>query len=87
MFGIGTKDLGIDLGTANTLVFIKGKGIVVREPSVVALETDTKSIVAVGNDARNMIGRTPYECCGTAPNERRSHCRLRDDSNNDEILH
>ena len=45
MFGIGTKDLGIDLGTANTLVFIKGKGIVVREPSVVALETDTKSIV------------------------------------------
>ncbi|MCY7574349.1 rod shape-determining protein, partial [Bacillus pumilus] len=52
MFGIGTKDLGIDLGTANTLVFIKGKGIVVREPSVVALETDTKSIVAVGNDAR-----------------------------------
>ena len=47
MFGIGTKDLGIDLGTANTLVFIKGKGIVVREPSVVALETDTKSIVSV----------------------------------------
>lgn len=42
MFGFGTKDLGIDLGTANTLVFIKGKGIVLREPSVVALHTDTK---------------------------------------------
>ena len=45
MFGIGTRDLGIDLGTANTLVFVKGKGIVVREPSVVALQTDTKPIV------------------------------------------
>ena len=42
MFGIGTRDLGIDLGTANTLVYVKGKGIVVREPSVVALQTDTK---------------------------------------------
>ncbi|MGE6629069.1 rod shape-determining protein [Bacillus sp. NPDC077027] len=67
MFGIGTKDLGIDLGTANTLVFIKGKGIVVREPSVVALETDTKSIVAVGNDARNMIGRTPGNIVALRP--------------------
>ena len=67
MFGIGTKDLGIDLGTANTLVFIKGKGIVVREPSVVALETDTKSIVAVGNDARNMIGRTPGNVVALRP--------------------
>ncbi|NHN30096.1 rod shape-determining protein [Paenibacillus agricola] len=59
MFGGFTKDLGIDLGTANTLVYVKGKGIVVREPSVVAIRTDTKTIEAVGNDARNMIGRTP----------------------------
>jgi rod shape-determining protein MreB len=59
MFGGFTKDLGIDLGTANTLVYVKGKGIVVREPSVVALRTDTKSIEAVGNDAKKMIGRTP----------------------------
>jgi rod shape-determining protein MreB len=59
MFGSFTKDLGIDLGTANTLVYVKGKGIIVREPSVVALRTDTKSIEAVGNAARNMIGRTP----------------------------
>ncbi len=61
MFGGFTKDLGIDLGTANTLVYVKGKGIVVREPSVVAQRTDTsnKAIVAVGNSAKMMIGRTP----------------------------
>ncbi|MDF2935658.1 MAG: rod shape-determining protein MreB [Paenibacillaceae bacterium] len=61
MFGGFTKDLGIDLGTANTLVYVKGKGIVVREPSVVAQRTDSnnKAIVAVGNSAKMMIGRTP----------------------------
>jgi len=58
MFG-GSRDLGIDLGTANTLVYARGKGIVVREPSVVALHTDTKSITAVGEQAKKMIGRTP----------------------------
>ena len=67
MFGFGTRDLGIDLGTANTLVYVKGKGIVVREPSVVALQTDTKSIVAVGNDAKNMIGRTPGNVVALRP--------------------
>jgi rod shape-determining protein MreB len=67
MFGIGTRDLGIDLGTANTLVFVKGRGIVVREPSVVALQTDTKQIVAVGNDAKNMIGRTPGNIVALRP--------------------
>lgn len=54
-----SQDLGIDLGTANTLVFLKGKGIVVREPSVVAKNTETGNIEAVGSHARNMIGRTP----------------------------
>jgi rod shape-determining protein MreB len=67
MFGIGTRDLGIDLGTANTLVYVKGKGVVVREPSVVALQTDTKHIVAVGNDAKNMIGRTPGNVVALRP--------------------
>jgi rod shape-determining protein MreB and related proteins len=67
MFGLGTRDLGIDLGTANTLVFVKGKGVVVREPSVVALQTDTKQIVAVGNDAKNMIGRTPGNVVAKRP--------------------
>ncbi|MDO3410182.1 rod shape-determining protein [Saccharibacillus sp. CPCC 101409] len=59
MMGGFNKDLGIDLGTANTLVYVRGKGIVVREPSVVALRTDTKTIEAVGEDAKKMIGRTP----------------------------
>lgn len=67
MFGIGSRDLGIDLGTANTLVYLKGKGVVVREPSVVALQTDTKQIVAVGNDAKKMIGRTPGNVVATRP--------------------
>lgn len=67
MFGIGAKDLGIDLGTANTLVYIKGKGVILREPSVVAFQTDTKQIVAVGNDAKNMIGRTPGNVVALRP--------------------
>ena len=67
MFGFGTKDLGIDLGTANTLVFVKGKGVVLREPSVVAIQTDTKKIVAVGDDAKKMIGRTPCNIVATRP--------------------
>ncbi|RID88175.1 rod shape-determining protein [Peribacillus asahii] len=67
MFGIGARDIGIDLGTANTLVYVKGKGIVVREPSVVAVQTDTKQIVAVGNDAKNMIGRTPGNVVALRP--------------------
>lgn len=67
MFGLGHKDVGIDLGTANTLVFIKGKGIVLREPSVVAKNTKTGDIVAVGNDAKNMIGRTPGSIVAIRP--------------------
>ncbi|WP_213422849.1 rod shape-determining protein [Bhargavaea massiliensis] len=67
MFGFGSKDVGIDLGTANTLVFIKGKGIVLREPSVVAKNVKTGEIVAVGNDAKNMIGRTPGSIIATRP--------------------
>ncbi len=54
-----TKRLGIDLGTANVLVYLKGKGIVVNEPSVVALASRDNTVVAVGNDARTMLGRTP----------------------------
>ncbi len=54
-----TKDIGIDLGTANTLVFVKGKGIIINEPSVVAINSLTKEVLAVGDDAKKMIGRTP----------------------------
>lgn len=53
------KDIGIDLGTANVLIYIKGKEIVLNEPSIVALEVDTKRIVAVGTEAKEMLGRTP----------------------------
>ncbi|HEY4579183.1 MAG TPA: rod shape-determining protein, partial [Savagea sp.] len=67
MFGLGSKDVGIDLGTANTLVFVKGKGIVLREPSVVAKNINTNEIVAVGSAARNMIGRTPGSIVATRP--------------------
>ena len=54
-----TEEVGIDLGTANVLVYIKGKGIVLNEPSVVAINRDTDEILAVGEEARLMLGRTP----------------------------
>ncbi len=57
-FGLANS-LGIDLGTANTLVFLRNKGVIVNEPTVVAINNETGDIVAVGNEARNMIGRTP----------------------------
>jgi len=53
------KDIGIDLGTANVLIYIKGQGIVLNEPSIVAIDTDTKSVIAVGTEANEMLGRTP----------------------------
>ena len=59
MFGFGAKNIGIDLGTANTLVYVEGKGIVLNEPSVVAKDTGTGEVLAVGSEARDMIGRTP----------------------------
>ena len=54
-----TKDVGIDLGTANTLVFMKGKGVIMREPSVVAVDTKNDTVKFVGNEAKEVIGRTP----------------------------
>lgn len=59
IFGLLSHDLGIDLGTANTLVYVKGKGIVIREPSVVARHRKTKQIVAIGREAKKMLGKTP----------------------------
>lgn len=63
------QDIGIDLGTANTLVFVKGKGIVMREPSVVAVneKTNPPTVVAVGNEAKEMIGRTPGSITAVRP--------------------
>ncbi|RKD33218.1 rod shape-determining protein [Thermohalobacter berrensis] len=62
-----TRDMGIDLGTANTLVYVKGKGIVIREPSVVAIKSDTKEVLAVGEEAKRMIGRTPGNIIAIRP--------------------
>jgi len=62
-----SKDIGIDLGTANTLVYLKGKGIVITEPSVVALNQKTGQVVAVGAAARDMIGRTPTHITAVRP--------------------
>src|SRR3989344_3157968 len=59
LFGLFSHDLAIDLGTANTLVAIKDKGIVVREPSAVARHKKTKKILAVGTEAKKMLGKTP----------------------------
>ena len=59
LFGFVSNDIGIDLGTANTLVYVKDHGIVLREPSVVAVKTGTNEVVAVGDDAKRMLGRTP----------------------------
>ena len=67
LFSSFIKDMGIDLGTANTLVFIRGKGIVTREPSVVAIQTNTKQVLAVGEDAKKMIGRTPGNIVAIRP--------------------
>ena len=64
-----TQDIGIDLGTANTLVFVKGKGIVIREPSVVAVDqkSNPPRVVAVGMEAKEMIGRTPGSITAVRP--------------------
>ena len=64
-----SQDIGVDLGTANTLVFVKGKGIVIREPSVVAVDerTNPKTVVSVGADAKKMIGRTPGSITAVRP--------------------
>lgn len=70
VFGIGTKNIGIDLGTANTIVYAEGKGIVLREPSVVAKNTKTGEIVSVGSEARDMIGRTPGSIVAIRPDRK-----------------
>ena len=65
-WGMGT-DIGIDLGTATVLVYIKGKGVVLKEPSVVAVDKSTNKILAVGEEARQMIGRTPRNIVAIRP--------------------
>jgi rod shape-determining protein MreB len=67
VFGFFSSDLAIDLGTANTLVFAKGRGIVVNEPSIVALDKNNKRVLAVGREAKEMLGRTPSDIVAVKP--------------------
>lgn len=67
MFGWFSNDLAIDLGTATTLVYVQGKGIVLNEPSVVAVEKKTERVMAVGADAKRMLGRTPGNILAVRP--------------------
>lgn len=62
-----SRDMGIDLGTANTLIYVSGKGIVLQEPSVVAIDQDSKTPLAVGEDAKKMLGRTPKNVIAVRP--------------------
>ncbi len=65
--GVFSNDIGIDLGTANTLVFVRGKGIVLAEPSVVAVDSETKEVLAVGRKAKDMLGKTPRKIHAVRP--------------------
>src|SRR5918992_3931526 len=65
--GLFGRDIAIDLGTANTLVFVKGQGIVLSEPSVVAIDIKTDKVLAVGSAAKKMIGRTPGNIVAMQP--------------------
>jgi rod shape-determining protein MreB len=67
VFGVFSSDLAIDLGTANTLVYAKGRGIVVNEPSIVALDKNNKRVLAVGREAKEMLGRTPADIVAVKP--------------------
>ena len=67
LFRLFSKDIGIDLGTANTLVYVRGDGVVINEPSVVAINQKTNQVVAVGNEARRMVGRTPAHIVAVRP--------------------
>ena len=64
---MASVDIGIDLGTASVLVYIRGKGVVLKEPSVVAFDRDTNKIMAIGEEARLMLGRTPGNVVAIRP--------------------
>ena len=67
LFSLFSNDMGIDLGTANTLVYVKGHGIVLREPSVVAIDKDSRRVLAIGAEAKRMLGRTPASIVAVRP--------------------
>lgn len=67
IFSFFSNDMGMDLGTSNTLVYLKGKGIILREPSVVAVDKNTRKVLAVGSEAKRMVGRTPANIIAVRP--------------------
>ena len=67
LFSLFSNDMGIDLGTANTLVYVKSQGIVLREPSVVAIDRETRRVLAIGSEAKRMLGRTPSSIIAVRP--------------------
>lgn len=67
MYNMFSSDLAVDLGTANTLIYVKGRGVVSSEPSVVAINSNTKEILAIGQEAKNMLGRTPANISAVRP--------------------
>ena len=78
LYSMFSNDMGIDLGTANTLVHVKGQGIVLSEPSVVAVQTSTGKVLAVGHEAKRMLGRTPGDIVAIRPMKiGRASCRER----------
>lgn len=67
LFNVFSHDIGIDLGTANTLVWVRGKGIVIREPSIIAIHKKTKKLIALGGEAKKMLGKTPEQIVTVKP--------------------
>ncbi|MGH2678537.1 MAG: rod shape-determining protein, partial [Actinomycetota bacterium] len=65
--GLLGRDMAVDLGTANTLVYVRGRGVVLNEPSVVAINQETKQVLSVGTEAKRMIGRTPSHITAVRP--------------------
>src|ERR1051325_10808175 len=67
VMGLFSRDIGIDLGTANTLVLVRGKGIIINEPSVVAINKKSRKVLAIGAEAKRMVGRTPANIVAIRP--------------------
>src|SRR3989344_2036660 len=67
LFGHFAKDIGVDLGTVNTLIYVQGRGIVINEPSLVAINKKTSQVLAIGREAKKMVGRTPSHIVAIKP--------------------
>lgn len=86
MFGFG-QDIGIDLGTATVIAYVKGKGIVLREPSVVAVDNNTGNVLAVGKEARRMLRKNSRKYCSYKTIKRRNYFQLYSNRKNVKILY